>query len=278
MEYSKHWITTGEYIEIYITNECNLSCSNCNRFNNYNFKGHYYWDDYETELIGWSKRIKPATFCIIGGEPTLHPELDKWKTNLQKLWPDSSIMIQSNGIHTSEIIRYLEKHEIIPVISVHDKKLFKKHQETIELMGISIPGNDPEHLTRIIDATEFTDCALIDNKDSFSLHNSNPETAFACCSMKNSHTIFKGRLHRCPLLAVLPEFIKQYKVEISDQDYKMLTESDHVLDHDCSEDDLKNFFDSVSIPMDVCKFCPGEFKLSPVEMNLKRKLRQRLSN
>jgi molybdenum cofactor biosynthesis enzyme MoaA len=39
-------------LEVYITNVCNLSCRGCNRFNNYNFKGHQLWadhaDEYET--------------------------------------------------------------------------------------------------------------------------------------------------------------------------------------------------------------------------------------
>lgn len=270
-------IKISEYIEIYITNECNLSCSNCNRFNNYDFQGHYYWDDYKTAITAWAKRITSSTICIIGGEPTLHPELHIWVKNLKNLWPDSNLMIQSNGVLSPEKTRYLNEHGISPVISVHDKKWFKKHEEKIKLYGTNIPGTNINELSPIIDATEFTDCALIDEKTKFRLHNSDIENAFGSCSMRYSHTIFKGRLHRCPLLAVLPEFIKQYRVEISDEDYKMLIESDHVLGHDCSEEDLEEFVNSIMNPMDVCKFCPGEYKLSPVKMDSKRKQRQRLS-
>ena len=34
------------YAEFYITNVCNLNCTECNRFNNYHFSGHQRWDDY----------------------------------------------------------------------------------------------------------------------------------------------------------------------------------------------------------------------------------------
>lgn len=271
-------IEIGEYLEVYITNECNLTCSNCNRFNNYNFQGHYYWDNYKTAITAWSKRITAPTICIIGGEPTLHPELHIWEKNLKKLWPESNIMVQSNGVFTSEKSRYLKEHDILPVISLHDKKMFKKHEETIKLYGINVPGTNINDQSIIIDATEFTDCALIDEGTRFTLHNSDIEKAFECCSMRYSHTIFKGKLHRCPLLAVLPEFVEQYQVEMSNEDYKMLTESEYVLEHDCSDLDLKKFFYSIMTPMDVCKFCPGEYKLSKVKMDSKRKLHRRLSN
>ena len=33
-------------IEFYITNVCNIACPQCNRFNNWNFKGHQIWKDY----------------------------------------------------------------------------------------------------------------------------------------------------------------------------------------------------------------------------------------
>jgi hypothetical protein len=33
------------YAEFYITHVCNLNCPDCNRFNNYAFKGHQRWDD-----------------------------------------------------------------------------------------------------------------------------------------------------------------------------------------------------------------------------------------
>jgi organic radical activating enzyme len=271
-------IYLGEVLEIYITNECNLTCSNCNRFNNYDFRGHYYWKDYRLAIAAWSKRITADTISIIGGEPTLHPELFIWKRNLERLWPDSVVMVQSNGIYTKEKIKELNASKIIPVISIHDKKMFKKHEEYIATHKMSIPGGNNEPNSLIIDATEFTDCALIDNQNSFSLHNSDPESAFICCSMKYSHTIFEGRLHRCPLLAVLPEFAKQYKVKMSEEDLELLKNPEYVLEHDCSEEDLKKFFYSIMTPMNVCKFCPGEYKLSEVKMDSKRKLHQRLSN
>ena len=84
-------------IEFYITNQCNLACTNCNRFNDHDFRGHYYWEDSADSVTAWSQRINASMIVIIGGEPSLHPELETWVSNLRRLWPDTEIMIQSNG-------------------------------------------------------------------------------------------------------------------------------------------------------------------------------------
>ena len=82
-------------VEFYITNVCNLTCRGCNRFNNYNFKGHQLWADHANAYEAWAKRLDLPRIVIIGGEPTLNPDLELWASNLRRLWPDSVIMIQT---------------------------------------------------------------------------------------------------------------------------------------------------------------------------------------
>lgn len=42
-----------DYMEFYITNVCNLTCTGCNRFNNYKFKGFQRWtEDKHNRLQG----------------------------------------------------------------------------------------------------------------------------------------------------------------------------------------------------------------------------------
>ena len=84
-------------VEFYITNVCNLTCRGCNRFNNYNFKGHQRWVDHASAYETWSKRLDLPRITVIGGEPTLNPDLELWASNLRRLWPDAVIMIQTNG-------------------------------------------------------------------------------------------------------------------------------------------------------------------------------------
>ena len=86
-----------DYAEFYITNVCNLNCDNCNRFNNFHFKGHFKWKDNEKAYKAWAKKVDINRINIIGGEPMLNPDLLNWVKGLNKLWPRSPINIITNG-------------------------------------------------------------------------------------------------------------------------------------------------------------------------------------
>ena len=74
-------------LEFYITNVCNLTCSNCNRYNNFHFKGWAKWDDYAEGLEQLSRHVHVQKPVILGGEPLLNPDIVKWINGLQRLWP-----------------------------------------------------------------------------------------------------------------------------------------------------------------------------------------------
>lgn len=85
------------YAEFYITNVCNLNCQNCNRFNNYAFSGHQRWNDHAEAYQQWSQILDFNVIGIIGGEPLLNPDFPAWLENIATLWPNSKILIVTNG-------------------------------------------------------------------------------------------------------------------------------------------------------------------------------------
>jgi len=85
------------YVEFYITNVCNYSCSNCNRFNNFNFKGHQKWDEFKEVYANWAKIIDFQNIGILGGEPFLNPDFLKWVIGIYNLWPNAVITVTTNG-------------------------------------------------------------------------------------------------------------------------------------------------------------------------------------
>jgi organic radical activating enzyme len=86
-------------LSFYITNVCNLNCTDCSYLNNYPVKGHQRWADYEKECIAWSKRIDPALIFILGGEPMANPDFLLWTHGIAKLWPHAEIRINTNGTY-----------------------------------------------------------------------------------------------------------------------------------------------------------------------------------
>lgn len=257
----------GSYIELYITNECNLTCSDCNRFNNYDFRGHYSWAQSRDAILAWSQRITAPMITIIGGEPSLHPELEQWARGAAEAWPDRTVCIQSNGlIPITQMPWWPKAREDHPnlgtAVAVHSNK-FQKHFSRV---------HDPQQQ---FDATLFTRCAIQDQGEYFTVHDSDPECAWRACAMAHSHTILKGRLYRCPMVAVLPEFQQQYPVVLTDQQHQLL-HSYRWLDVNCSDQEIEQFIIDRNTPMPQCRLCPGQYQLSVIKFDPKRKRRPRL--
>lgn len=254
-------------IEIYITNECNLSCKNCNRYNNYNFSGHYSWQKNQQAIMTWSKRITAPTITIIGGEPMLHPDLYEWAELVTTAWPESQVLIQSNGtIRHPRLadIKHNFRKNIGVAASLHQAglmKLLKKNRY--------IPSQE------IIDNTEFTECALVDRGTHFEVHDSDPAKAFESCAMRYSHTIFEGHLYKCPMVAVLPEFVKQYQVNLTADQHSLLSNYQS-LAPDCSPEQLDQFVNTRNCHIEQCRLCPENHVLNKVTFHPASKARPRL--
>ena len=248
-------------IEFYITNQCNLACTNCNRFNDHDFRGHYAWEDSADAVTAWSHRIDAPLITIIGGEPSLHPGLETWVSNLRRLWPETSIMIQSNGTNP-KLARELDlwtKYRTGWGISVHQSAM----KPVLERKWAGLSDGFFEN-------TEFTPAAVIPRGDGFTVHHSKPAHAFGACTMRHSHTIFKGQLYKCPVMAVLPEFRTQHTVEMDETQEQLLSRY-QPLSADCSEQQLMSFVDTRHQPIDQCEFCPGEFDFQPVVFHKRKK-------
>jgi organic radical activating enzyme len=238
-------ITISPILEFYITNVCNLTCRGCNRFNNYNFKGHQYWADHALAIEAWSKRLDAPFISILGGEPLLNPDIELWVSNLRRLWPDSEIMIQTNGTYKNyDCSVFWKKYKVSTIASIHDPKsseyLKKKYTTTIN-------------------ATVFHQSAIIEKNDSYTLHHSDVDYAFSCCDMKHDHTIFNGKLWKCPSMALLPEFDKQFNLQLDPRQRELLYKFQS-LNADCSEEELERFITTKDTPIAQCEFCPTDLK------------------
>lgn len=245
-------------IEFYITNECNLACTNCNRFNDHAFRGHYWWNDWAQDIEAWSHRIDAKQFTIIGGEPSLHPELETWVSNLRRLWPNTQIVIQSNGVNKyyQDTLMWRDKYQAIWSVSAHSKKQIHKLRTQWEPDANNVASV-------VIDNTEFTTATVIADNNGFKVHCSDAELAFNNCTMRYSHTLFRGRLYKCPVTAILPEFMTQHQVNMTDQQLDLLN-SYRSLGPNCSDQELEEFAASRNKHIKQCAICPEQANFKPV--------------
>ena len=89
-------------LEFYITNVCNLTCTHCNRFNNYDFKGWQRWNDYSADYAKWAEYITVDGIVLLGGEPLLNPSIKEWVHGLNSIF-GKSVQILTNGTRLNHV-------------------------------------------------------------------------------------------------------------------------------------------------------------------------------
>ena len=266
------------YSEFYITNVCNLSCNGCNRFNNYSFKGFQRWEDYKDIYTQWSKEVDLKSVAILGGEPLLNPTFMSWVQGVTALWPDASVRIITNGYQLQKVTGLYElltsTNKIQLWVGIHNKKDKHRIVDQVKLFltapyDISFNNeNQYQEFMLITDANNVTvrveynwwfhQGAIVKTDTGDTLHNSDPKKAHDICHMSTCHHFIKGRLYKCGVVALLPDFDQQHTLALSDSD-RQLMESYVPLDITADYQSKANFVNNLDKQIDQCKFCPENY-------------------
>lgn len=273
-------------LEFYITNVCNLTCSGCNRYNNYKFSGWESWAQAEPVLTRWAERIDIRHPVILGGEPLLNPDIVHWIRGIRRLWPNhSGVQVQSNGTRLDQVrglYDAVDRYNWIG-ISLHAEehrepvfakiRNFLKHpiQET----------EDPNHYTgsrwQFMDVNKkrihvwvndhFVQSNIIARPDgTYTLYNSNPDRAHENCAFrkyKNYHMI-RGQIYKCGPVALMAEFDDQYPFDVSAEDRALIHAPGRGLSIDEFDQRGQEFFDNIDNTIPQCKFCPESYDYQPI--------------
>jgi len=78
-------------------------------------------------------------------------------------------------------------------------------------------------------------------------------------------------------MALLPEFSEQYLVNFSEKQRQLL-DSYKSLTHDCSDQDLRDFFADKDSAIPQCSFCTDTDNVSIVNFDSARKKHKRIDN
>lgn len=266
-----------QYCEFYITNVCNLSCNGCNRFNNYKFAGFQRWDDYKDVYAEWARELTLSFIGILGGEPLLNVDFKHWAQGIRKLWPRPSIKVTTNGFYLDKVAGLYDlvrEHRLRLDIGIHNKahkpEIMKKVQEFLvaPLRYEFDNSNRYQQHMFITDANNvqvkveynwwFHQGTLIPNTDGFTLHQSDPEVAHNNCHMKTCHHFIRGKLYKCGVVALLPEFAQQHVIKITPEDQNLML-GYRALEITDSEQTKKQFIGNIKNSIPQCRFCPEQY-------------------
>lgn len=285
-------------IEFYITNVCNLTCDQCNRFNNFEFKGWQRWADYEDTYRRWAELIDVRAMTLMGGEPLLNPSVLDWITGVNDIFgidvqvlTNGTRLLDVNGLY--DIIAFnrprngvrnqiaVSLHNLADldqlVSDIHEflRPPIYQNQHNPEAWGCDYQFSDSNGVVINVWYQNTFDTASIQRQQGvYRLWNNDPAHAHSACvfaKFKSYHFV-KGRLYKCGPVALMPEFDAQHRIELTEQDrallhaYEPLTVENWDRYHE-------EFLQALDDPIPQCKFCPVEkttIQISPLRKGSNR--------
>ena len=285
-------------IEVYITNVCNLTCEQCNRFNNFDFKGWQRWSDHADQYYQWAKLIDLKAITILGGEPLLNPDIVAWIHGLNDAF-GIGVQILTNGTRLNQVkglydaIAHARPRDGIKntiSVSLHNLDDLEILQQNIheflsgpvqqnahnpELWGSDYQYSDHNGVfVNVYYQNRFdTSTIQISADGRYTLFDNDPVQAHSVCTYVKykSYHFIRGKLYKCGPAALLPEFDQQHNLDISGQDRELLN-SYRPLTVTNFDEYHEEFLTNLNNPMAQCKFCPVDkksFTIAPIRKGSK---------
>lgn len=230
----------GVSLEIQVVDHCNLNCAGCNHFSPLATPWFIDINDFRNQIIIANEKIPNIkVFMIVGGEPTLHPQLFELCKIAREIFPKekTQLKVLSNGLNMKNIIKHKKEYldmDIIFDITAYSNYTNYKDVEECQEYGIAF-----NHQERLFMRQQLVN----ENGDT------DPIKAYYqyCPHEIPCFTLKDYKIYICPFSAFLDIYCKKYNLNIPEEDKDYLQ-----LENINSLDDLHNFIFS---PKKICKYC-----------------------
>jgi len=246
-------------IELHVTHTCNFTCEGCSHYSNHGHSGTLTLETIKDWLYIWGQRIRPKTFVILGGEPTLNKELTDIVYLVRMIYPDpcTQIDLVSNA-------SFLHNHPKLPkaliatqtnlAISIHStthKNYVKKFKR-----GYTLAKQWRHDLGVHVEFWDYTNEYWTPQYTGFGnnmmpYEDNNPRQSWEKCLSKHAIQLHENKLWKCPALAYLPMQSKKYNLSDKWNVYLKY----QPLEPDCSDDELEKFLNKED--ESYCSMCPA---------------------
>jgi organic radical activating enzyme len=242
---TKNGIVFTKKLEINVVHHCNLVCRGCSHLSPHLPKYFISPDKLQFELSDLSRSCRPESVHLIGGEPLLHPNLDKIIEVVRNSGITKKIRIVTNGLLLPKMKdSFWESIEelhvsLYPVHQMKKKDLYVfkqqakisatnfvlRYQDYFNESFLKVCNNDDTLVRRI-----YRTCSL-PNK--------------ACC-----HTLFDGYYYKCPRSIFIPLAYKdRYIGDVVQNGIRILGNKRFAFD-------LVDYLSSDD-PLEACRYCLG---------------------
>lgn len=231
-----------ESIEFEVAHHCNLNCNGCNHFSPLSKNKMGSFDEFSSDLKHITSFVDYiGEIRLLGGEPLLNNELDRYVICSREMFPRSKIKILTNGILIKRIderiLDAMRECGAVVCITVYPP-MKSKMDDNIRYL------EDRNIITEIFGESEsFVGQVNIEG-------NSNPVTAELFCQASNCHILESGRLIKCTVGHKLPVYLKYFNIE---NDYREIGIDIY------EKNNVEDILHYLHTSNDMCKFC-GMYK------------------
>jgi hypothetical protein len=261
-------------LELHVTHACNLICESCSHYSNHNHHGHLKLTQAEQWMAPWSHRIAVDEFHLLGGEPTIHPDLPEFVSLARRYWPKAFITIRTNGF-------FLHRHPALPALLAKDGRAS---------ISVAIHHDSPEyheHLRPVFDLIarwkrDFRVRIQVDR--SFAkwtqryqgfgaamqpFEDGSPRSSWQICPARQCKQLFEGKIWKCAPLAYLKLQKAKYPLSAKWDPYLRY----EPVDPGCSDRELDLFIAREDEPS--CGMCPARPR--PLDLPIQIRSRQAMA-
>jgi len=246
-----------ERLELHVTHACNLACDSCSHYSNHGHHGDLALPEADRWMSAWSGRLAVDEFHLLGGEPTVHPELCGFVSLVRRHWPGTLIRIRTNGF-------FLHRHPGLPMLLAADGRA---------TISVAVHHDSPEYRDRLKPVFDLIarwrrDFPIqIDVDPSFAswtrrykgfgatmepFEDGSPRASWEICPARYSKQLFEGKIWKCAPLAYLR--LQKMKFGISSKWDRYLRYEP--LHPGCSDRDLDLFVAAEDEPF--CGMCSAK--------------------
>jgi len=258
------------FLEIMLTQVCNLSCAGCSTYSDYAHRGYADWSQTQRWLQQWLQLIRVEDIGFMGGEPMINPQVLTWLEGVRELLPNSRIRFPTNGLlvernwHVVEwlyrdgnAILKITNHTDGAVLNLIDRLRSTYTWEPVREYGIDrwvtdtglrLQINRPEQFTQTFQGTYNTMLPW----------QSDPDQAYANCHQQTCPMLWKERIYKCSTSALTQDAWQAHGSPnpVAWKNYFDTRLNGASIGIDSTDVEIENFIKNFGRSHAICQQCP----------------------
>ena len=245
IQFKKNKLTSLNQLELHLADHCNLNCRSCDHYSPISEECFPVFSNVEHDLKLLSEVLdgKIENILLLGGEPLLNKDIEKYISMTRKLFKESNITIVTNGlllkkqseefysscinnnIHI-EITRYPINFDYSSVVDFLENK-----QISYSFVGSTATKDKTTHKLALDESGK-----------------QDPEYSYNhCFHSTKCYQYYDGKLFLCPCCAYINKINKYFNknFEVSDKDYLEISKIKNA----------QEILDYLSNPIPFCRYC-----------------------